>query len=441
MMPNCLTYPLALAAVLRAALVVVNVNPLYTPRELEALLEDSGAKCLVIAEPMLPSAEQILPRVALENMVIAPVANLREAPPRTKSDDLTNLGRPPASGVPRRVHLPIAISSGLQAVLEPEEILPSDPAFLQYTGGTTGVSKGAILTHRSFGASLRQIRSWVRLILPVDGISIVTPLLPYHVYPLAMALAALDLGANHRLIPNPRDTAGVIAELAREPFDMLIGVNSLFNSLVDDSNLANVDFSRTSLLTGAGASIQKAVGWMVQGDVVRMDEKGFMYIVDRKKDMIVVSGFNVYPNEIEAGVAMLPGVVECACVGVSDPRSGEAPHLFAVRRNPALTTDDIVSHCRVNLAATRSLAASRLWRASPKPQQKRSFAGTCGMSHPHPQPASDLAHWQRSQTPHRKRPSCSIAHPPVTSVSSFMNCSMWSTRFASKIWTGRPSTK
>jgi long-chain acyl-CoA synthetase len=320
-----------------------------------------------------------------------------------------------------------------------EHVRPSDLALLQYTGGTTGVSKGACLTHRSVLASSLQMRSWLGLALDIDNFEIVTPLPLYHIYPLGMTLTALASGAHNRLVVNPRDTQALCAELRRAPFDMLIGVNTMFNALVTLPELPTVDFSRCNVVIGAGASIQAAVaarwvaaggppiteaygltetspsvtfnapgrngtigapvpstdvrivddagdpvplgtpgellikgpqvfggywnredetrrsftqdGWFCTGDIVTMDEQGLMYIVDRKKDMILVSGFNVYPNEIEGVVAMHPDVLECACVGVPDERSSEAPHLFVVRRAPELRAEELEAHCRKLLAA------------------------------------------------------------------------------------------
>jgi long-chain acyl-CoA synthetase len=332
-----------------------------------------------------------------------------------------------------------ATSALADANFASEQVRPNDPAFLQYTGGTTGVSKGACLTHRSVLASSLQMQSWLGLALDLDNFELVTPLPLYHIYPLGMALTALASGAHNRLVVNPRDTQSLCAELRKAPFDMLIGVNTLFNAMVTLPELSTIDFSRCRMVVGAGASIQAAVagkwmeaggppiteaygltetspsvtfnapgrngtigapvpstdvlivddagepvqvgtpgellikgpqlftgywnreeetrksftkdGWFRTGDVVTMDAQGLMYIVDRKKDMILVSGFNVYPNEIEGVVAMHPEVLECACVGVADERSAEAPHLFVVRRSPGLQAEELEAHCRKLLAA------------------------------------------------------------------------------------------
>jgi long-chain acyl-CoA synthetase len=408
MMPNCLSFLVGMIGTLRAAAIVVTVNPLYTQRELVEQLSDSGARCIMVADPLVPMVRDVLQRTAVEIVITAPVAGV------------------------------VAIPAAPQP-FTPSHASRRDIAFLQYTGGTTGTSKGAMLTHGSVAASLAQLRSWSGFSLDGQGASVITPLPLYHVYPLAIALMAIATGAENRLIANPRDSAIVIAELAREPFELLIGVNTLFNALVQNPGLQEVDFSRTRLVTGAGASVQDAVarrweaaggppitegygltetspsatfnipgrngcigmpvpstdvnivddsgapvvagtpgellirgpqlfvgywnreeetrqaftgdGWFKTGDVVVMDEAGCLTIVDRKKDMILVSGFNVYPNEIEGVVAGMPAVLECACVGNRDPRTGEAPHLFVVSRDESLTVDAIEAYCRANLTA------------------------------------------------------------------------------------------
>jgi len=330
-----------------------------------------------------------------------------------------------------------AIGSHRAARPADAHVRPEDPALLQYTGGTTGLSKGAILTHRSMTAAGLQTVSWMTPALQGQEFSVVAPLPLYHIYPLQMLLMALRQGGVMRLISNPRDPAVVIAEMKRAPFSILIGVNTLFNALVQEPELSGVDFTRTRLVLGAGASVQNAVsqrwraagapsiteaygltetspaatfnpighsghigiplpstdvrivdnddrevadgtpgellikgpqlfagywhkeeesraaftgdGFLRTGDVVEADATGNMRIVDRKKDMILVSGFNVYPNEIEAVVSQHDGVLECACIGEPDERSGEIPHLFVVARNAGLRVEDLEAHCRANL--------------------------------------------------------------------------------------------
>lgn len=422
MMPNSLPYLIALAGVIRAGMVVVNVNPLYTPRELEHQLKDSGARCIVIAQPFVSVLEQVIERTSVEQVLTTPVIGLLEQ-------------------IDSQHALPFAMALTDQDATAPTVVAPSDIAFLQYTGGTTGVSKGAVLTHRSVGASLKMILLWFTPADITHQIAIVLPLPLYHVYPMSVALMSIALGANLRLVPNPRDTASVIKELKRASFDMFMGVNTLFNSLVEDPQLKTVDFSTTYAVIGAGASVQQPVverwiaaggapiteaygltetspcmmfnprgrngsigiampstelrivdnegqpvaapasgelhikgpqvfagywqnaqetraaftddGWFKTGDIVSMAEDGFMHLVDRKKDMILVSGFNVYPKEIEDVVASHPDILECACIGVPDERSGEVPHLFAVVRTTGITVtaDQIKAHCRSGLTA------------------------------------------------------------------------------------------
>ncbi|MDB5984472.1 MAG: Long-chain-fatty-acid--CoA ligase [Pseudomonas sp.] len=422
MMPNSLPYLIALAGVIQAGMVVVNVNPLYTPRELKHQLRDSGAQCIVIAEPFLATLESIIDSTAIRQVLATPVIGLLEQ-----------------IGTPHALPFAVALQDREPLELAPIDTIPTDIAFLQYTGGTTGVSKGAVLTHRSVGASLKMILLWLTPAEDAHPMAIVLPLPLYHVYPMSVALMSMALGANLRLIPNPRDTASVINELKRAPFDMFMGVNTLFNSLVEDPELKTVDFSNTYAVIGAGASVQRAVverwiaaggapiteaygltetspcmmfnprgrngsigiampstelrivddeglevpaheagelqikgpqlfagywqndeetrkaftddGWFKTGDIVSEAEDGFMHLVDRKKDMILVSGFNVYPNEIEEVVAGHPDILECACIGVPDERSGEVPHLFAVPRSSTLTTEQIKAHCRKGLTA------------------------------------------------------------------------------------------
>jgi long-chain acyl-CoA synthetase len=432
---NNLIYPVALAAILRAGMVGVTMNPLYTARELQYQLTDSGSSALLAAEPFMGLVNEVLDQTQLRYVMTVPMKEVKQALFATggKADAVA------ASHGRQVVSLRDATSSLADADFTSERVSPSDLAFLQYTGGTTGVSKGACLTHRSVLASSLQMRSWLALALDIDNFEIVTPLPLYHIFPLGTTLTSLASGAHNRLVVNPRDAQGLCAELKRAPFDMLIGVNTMFNAMVTLPELADIDFSRCNVVIGAGASIQAAVaakwvaaggppiteaygltetspsatfnasgrngsigapvpstdvmivddagepvplgtpgellikgpqvfagywnredetrrsftpdGWFKTGDIVTMDAQGLMYIVDRKKDMILVSGFNVYPNEIEGVVAMHPGVLECACIGVPDERSAEVPHLFVVRRTPDLQAEELEGHCRKLLAA------------------------------------------------------------------------------------------
>lgn len=431
---NNLLYPVALAAILRAGMVGVTMNPLYTARELQYQLDDSGAAALLAGESFMPLVAEVLDQTRVRHVLTVPMQGVRQAllVPAAQSAVQGD------SGKARIVSLRDAISGLPPSDFTAAQVQPSDLSFLQYTGGTTGVSKGACLTHRSELASVLQMQSWLRLAVDMENLELITPLPLYHIYPLGMTLAALAGGAHNRLVVNPRDIKSLCDELQRAPFDMLIGVNTLFNALVASPELSKVDFSRCRLAVGAGASIQAAVakkwvdaggppiteaygltetspsvtfnapgrngtigapvpstdvlivddvgqpvplgapgellikgpqvfagywkrevetrnaftadGWFKTGDVVTMDEQGLMYIVDRKKDMILVSGFNVYPNEIEGVVAMHPGVLECACIGVPDEKSAEAPHVFVVRRSPGLEAEQLEAHCRKLLA-------------------------------------------------------------------------------------------
>jgi long-chain acyl-CoA synthetase len=390
---NNLVYPVALAAILRAGMVGVTMNPLYTARELQYQLADSGASALVAAEPFMGLVNEVTGQTQLRYVITVPMKDVKQA--------LFATGGPPdaraADGATRIVSLRDATSALPDADFASEQVLPSDLAFLQYTGGTTGVSKGACLTHRSVLASSLQMRSWLSLALDIDNFEIVTPLPLYHIFPLGTTLTALASGAHNRLVVNPRDVQALCAELHRAPFDMLIGVNTMFNGMVTLPEISTIDFSRCNVVIGAGASIQAAVaakwvaaggppiteaygltetspsvtfnapgrngtigapvpstdvlivddagepvplgtpgellikgpqvfagywnreeetrrsftpeGWFKTGDIVTMDAQGLMYTVDRKKDMILPSGFNVYPNDIEGVAAMQTDVI------------------------------------------------------------------------------------------------------------------------------------
>ncbi len=431
LLPNHLLYPVALAAIIRAGFVGVTVNPLYTAREAEYQLADAGAAALLVADPFTALVAEVLDRTGVRHVVSVPMQQVKQALLAPAEADPA--APPTLEG--RLVPLRKAMARAPQFTRA--QVRPGDLAFLQYTGGTTGVSKGACLTHRSVLASLLQMQSWLRLLLDLGELELVTPLPLYHIFPLGIGLMALTTGGHNRLVANPRDVKALCAELRRAPFDVLIGVNTMFNGMVNMPDLAEIDFSRCRLVIGAGASIQEAVarkweqaggppiteaygltetspsatfnapgrngaigipvpstdvlivddagdpvplgapgellimgpqvfagywkrddetrrvftadGWFRTGDVVTMDAGGLMRIVDRKKDMILVSGFNVYPNEIEGVVALHPGVLECACIGVPDERCGEVPHLFVVRRADAVDVQDIVAHCRKNL--------------------------------------------------------------------------------------------
>jgi long-chain acyl-CoA synthetase len=443
-------YPIALAGVLRAGCIVVNVNPLYTPRELEHQLKDSGAEAIVILENFAGTLAQVIARTAVKHVVVASVGDRLGFPKGAVVNFVLRKVRkavPPYS-LPGHVRFNDALDQGRRRRFEKVAVGPHDIAFLQYTGGTTGVSKGATLTHRNLVANVLQMDAWGAEALkdtsrgPVPEQLVYICALPlYHVFALTVnCLAGLRLGFLNVLIANPRDIPGLVKELGKYPFNVLPGVNTLYNALAENAEFRKLDFSTLRIANGGGMAVQQAVsdkwraitgvpivegyglsetspvatcnpmtlteyngtiglpfpgteiailddagqpvplgqpgeiairgpqvmagywqrpdetakvmtpdGFFKSGDIGIMDERGYIRIVDRKKDMIIVSGFNVYPNEIEALVATHPGVLECAVVGIKDERSGEAVKLFVVRKDPALTVEAVAEFCRQNL--------------------------------------------------------------------------------------------
>ena len=450
MLPNVVQYPIALAGVLRAGCVVVNVNPLYTPRELEHQLKDSGAEAIVILENFAGTLQQVIERTAVKHVVVAAVGDMLGFPKGPLVNfALRNLKKavPPFS-LPGHTRFCAALDGGARRQLEKVPRGPQDTAFLQYTGGTTGVSKGATLTHRNLVANVLQMEAWVAPVLndtsrgPVPEQFVYICALPlYHVFALTVnCLAGIRLGTLNVLIANPRDIAGLAKELQKYRFHVLPGVNTLFNALAENEEFRKLDFSSLRVANGGGMAVQQAVsdkwqkltgipivegyglsetspvatsnpadareytgtigipfpnteiailddaglpvplgtageiairgpqvmagywnrpdetakvmtpdGFFKSGDIGIMDERGYIRIVDRKKDMIIVSGFNVYPNEVEGVIASHPGVVECAAIGVPDEKSGEAVKVFVVRKDPALTEAALQEFCRQNL--------------------------------------------------------------------------------------------
>ena len=442
MMPNVLQYPVALFGTHRAGGVVVNVNPLYTARELEHQLKDAGAEVIVILENFAATLQQVVDRTPLKRIVVASLGDLLGFKGRIVNFVVRNVKKMvPAYELPNALRFNDVIDAGAAAELKPVEVGHEDIAFLQYTGGTTGVAKGAILLHRNIVANLLQARAWIRPFLGDKREVIITPLPLYHIFSLtANCLTFMTLGGENILIPNPRDIPGFVKEMARYRFTAFTGVNTLFNALVNNAEFTKLDFGPLRMTMGGGMAVQEAVavkwkkvtgctlveaygltetspaalinpldipeyngtiglpisstdvvlrddagkdvplgqpgeicirgpqvmagywnrpdetakvmtpdGFFMTGDVGVMNEKGYVRIVDRKKDMILVSGFNVYPNEIEAVVAMHPGVLECAAVGVPDEKSGEAVKLFVVKRDPSLTADALLAFCRTQL--------------------------------------------------------------------------------------------
>ena len=447
MMPNVLQYPIAIAAVLRAGYTVVNVNPLYTPRELEHQLNDSGAEAIIILENFATTLEQVLGKTKVKHVVVASMGDMLGGLKGTIVNFVVRNVKKmvPAFSLPNAVPFKQALSQGSGMTLKPVDLGHDDVAFLQYTGGTTGVSKGATLTHRNIIANVLQNDAWAQPALEkepkVEALTIVCALPLYHIFALtACCLMGTRWGGMNILIPNPRDIPGFIKELGKYKFNLLPAVNTLYNGLLNNPEFAKLDFSLLKICNGGGMAVQKAVndkwfkvtgcaiiegyglsetspsatinpadatefsgniglpipsteiailddegkpvplgqpgeiairgpqvmvgywnrpdetakvmtpdGFFKSGDVGVMDERGFTKIVDRKKDMILVSGFNVYPNEVEGVVAEHPGVLECACVGVPDANSGEAVKLFVVRKDPALTVEQLMDYCKKQL--------------------------------------------------------------------------------------------
>ncbi|HZW20415.1 long-chain fatty acid--CoA ligase [Noviherbaspirillum sp.] len=448
MMPNVLQYPVALAAVLRAGLTVVNVNPMYTPRELEHQLNDSGAKAIIILENFAHTLQQVVARTGVKHIVMASMGDLLGPIKGTVVNFAVRKIKKmvPDYALPHAVPFRQALSEGAKLQLKKVQIRPDDVAFLQYTGGTTGVSKGATLLHRNVVANVLQNEAWSQPALQkeprVEALTIVCAIPLYHIFALtACCLFGLRNGGLNILVPNPRDIPGFVKELAKYKFNMFPAVNTLYNGLLNDPGFANLDFSSLKVCNGGGMAVQKAVaekwlkvtgcpinegyglsetspvatcnpadaeyngtiglplpsteiaildddgkplplgqageigirgpqvmagywnrpeetakvmtadGYFKTGDVGVMDASGYVRIVDRKKDMILVSGFNVYPNEVEGVVAGHPGVLECACVGVPDANSGEAVKLFVVRKDPKLTQEQLMQFCKEQLTA------------------------------------------------------------------------------------------
>jgi len=443
MMPNLLQYPIAVFGVLRAGMVVVNVNPLYTPRELEHQLKDSAARAIVIVENVCNTLQEVIDKVPLEAVITTQIGDLFAFPKSLITNFAVKRVKKlvPAWNIPGTVPFRTALARGKAQPYHRVTLTHEDVAFLQYTGGTTGLSKGATLTHGNMVSNLVQMHAWIGPML-TEGKDIVVTALPlYHIFALTVnCLLFLRAGAKNILIANPRDMAGFVKELAASKFTAFTGVNTLFNGLLNTPAFAEVDFKALKFTVGGGAAVQQAVaekwqkvtgvaltegyglsetspgvcfspldkpewngsigiplpstyvslrddddklveigkpgelcvkgpqvmrgywnkpeenakaftpdGYLRTGDVAVMNDKGYFKIVDRKKDMILVSGFNVYPNEIENVVALHPGVLETACIGVPDDKSGEAVKVFVVKKDPGLTVEALREHCKQNL--------------------------------------------------------------------------------------------
>jgi long-chain acyl-CoA synthetase len=442
MMPNCLQYPVAMFGTLRAGCTVVNVNPLYTARELEHQLRDSGAEAIVILENFGHVLQEVLARTALKHLIVTSLGEMLGVKGLVVNLVVRKLKKMvPPYQLPGALSFKEALAQGKGKPLNTPPLGHEDIAFLQYTGGTTGVSKGAMLLHRNVVAALLQYKAWLAPAVGSERPVIITALPLYHIFSLTVnCLNMLVLGGENVLITNPRDIPGFVKELGRHKYNIITGVNTLFNALLNNPDFAKLDFSHLKLAVGGGMAVQKAVaerwkqvtgtiliegygltetapaatanplnateytgaigvpmsstdielrddndarvplgqpgeicirgpqvmagywqrpeetaevigkdGYLHTGDIGIMDEKGFIRIVDRKKDMILVSGFNVYPNEIEQIVAMHPGVLECAVIGVPDAHSGEVPKVYVVKKDPQLTEHDVLEHCKKEL--------------------------------------------------------------------------------------------
>lgn len=443
MLPNCLQYPIAIFGILRAGLTVVNTNPMYTARELRHQLEDSGSAAILVLDNFAHTVQEVLGDTGVKHVITTALGDCLDFPKRQIINFVLKYVRNavPDYDIPHAVRFNATLERGAALPAVREQTGPEDIAFLQYTGGTTGVAKGAMLTHRNLVANMQQAAAWIGTNVRYGEETIITALPLYHIFALtANGLVFMKFGGLNHMITNPRDMPGFVKELRRTKFTAITGVNTLFNGLLNTPGFDQVDFSSLHLSLGGGMAVQRAVadrwkavtgctlveaygltetspaacinpmdladynssiglpipstdacikaedgtmlpvgeigelcirgpqvmrgywrrpedtaqvldaeGWLHTGDMARMDEKGFFYIVDRKKDMILVSGFNVYPNEIEDVIAMMPGVLEVAAVGVPDEKSGEAVKVVIVKRDPSLTAEQVLQHARENL--------------------------------------------------------------------------------------------
>jgi len=446
MMPNVLQYPISTAAVLRAGYAVVNVNPLYTPRELEHQLKDSGAEAIIVLENFATTVQQVIAKTAVKHVIVGSMGDLLGFKGVIVNLVVRRVKKMvPAYSIPGAATFNDALAAGRRMTLTQPPIGPDDVAFLQYTGGTTGVSKGATLLHRNILANVLQNDAWLQPALSqpphIDRMIIVCALPLYHIFALtACFLLGVRAGGTNLLIPNPRDMAGFVKELMKYQVNFFPAVNTLYNGLLNTPGFDKIDFSKLKISNGGGMAVQRPVadrwkkltgcgiaegyglsetspaltcnlataenfsgsigipmpstyisirdddgnevplgtpgeicakgpqvmagywnrpeetanvmtadGYFRTGDIGVMTPDGYTKIVDRKKDMILVSGFNVYPNEIEEVIASHPGVLECAVIGVTDARSGEAVKAFVVKKDPNVTAEDIIKFCGTQL--------------------------------------------------------------------------------------------
>ena len=443
MMPNVLQYPIAIFGVLRAGLTVVNTNPMYTARELKHQLVDSGASAIVVLENFAHVVADVIGETPIKQVLVTGVGDMLGFPKGSLINFVLRHVKKqvPEYSLPGAIRFNQALDKGAKHTLPDIDIRGHDIAFLQYTGGTTGVAKGAMLTHRNLVANMQQSSVWLGSNARPGHEVIITALPLYHIFALtANCLVFMKFGGLNHLITNPRDMKGFVAELRKIPFTAITGVNTLFNGLLNTPGFDQVDFSNMHLSLGGGMAVQRAVaerwkkvtgitlveaygltetspaacmnpmdledfngaiglpipstdacvkddagkqlpvgevgelcirgpqvmagywqrpeetakvidaeGWLHTGDMAKMDEGGFFYIVDRKKDMILVSGFNVYPNEVEDVIALMPGVLEVAAVGVPDDKSGEAVKVVIVKKDPSLSAEQVRAFCKENL--------------------------------------------------------------------------------------------
>ncbi|MFT3906837.1 MAG: AMP-binding protein [Steroidobacteraceae bacterium] len=445
MLPNLLQYPVVMFGVLRAGLVVVNTNPLYTPTELQHQLQDSGASAVIVLENFAITVEKSLAGTQLRQVIVTQVGDLLDFPKSAVVNFVVRRvqKRIPAWNIPGALRFKDVMKQARQHTLQSVSVDHSDLAFLQYTGGTTGVAKGAMLTHRNMVANLLQCRAWFQQVA-LDHVTYVCALPLYHIFSLtANCLLFTSLGGSGLLITNPRDFPAFIADLRRHRPMFFMGVNTLFNALMNTPGFDRIDFKGLVATVGGGMAVQKAVadrwlqltgctitqgwglteaspvgcctllrgdktftgsiglpvpstelsirgdggedlgvdasgeiclrgpqvmrgywnrpdetaqvitadGWLRTGDIGRVDANGFVFIEDRKKDMIIVSGFKVFPNEVEDVVTHMPGIAECAAVAQQDPHSGECVALFVVRKDPALTAEAVIAYCHTYLTS------------------------------------------------------------------------------------------
>jgi long-chain acyl-CoA synthetase len=461
MMPNVLQYPVALFGILRAGLVVVNCNPLYTPRELEHQLNDSGASAIVILENFAKTLEEVVARTQVKKVVTTQLGDMLGFPKSLIVNWVVKHRKKlvPAWSIPGAVTLKDALARGAKHPHSEPALTHDDIAFLQYTGGTTGVSKGAMLTHGNIVANLQQVSAWIGTGLKEGAELVITALPMYHIFALTgSCLTNIKIGAHNVLITNPRDMPGFVKELAKYRFSFISGVNTLFAGLMNTHGFDKLDFSGLKLTLGGGMAVQRAVadrwksitgcplleaygltetspgacinplvpgfefngtaglpipstvitirdddcrvlplgdtgeiciagpqvmkgywnrpdetakvmtadGAFRTGDIGLMTPEGYVKIVDRKKDMISVSGFKVFPNEVEDVIAMMPGVREVCAVSAPDERSGEVVRVVIVKKDPDLTREQVLEHCRKNLTGYKVPKLVEFWKELPK---------------------------------------------------------------------------